>query len=164
MTVRIEKVDLPGIGVRTDLVTESGRRLAVVRYRDGERELALYDADDPDLCRESLRITEEEAEAIADLFSTSLSVSRLTKLTEQTDGLYTEKIALPSTSPFADRPLGDTRARTLTHVSVVGIIRAGRIIPSPTPNEVLRAGDVIVTVGTRQGLDAASRLIADGPE
>jgi TrkA domain protein len=164
VTVRIEKVDLPGIGVRHDLVTESGRRLAVVRYRDGERELGLYDDDDPDSCRESLRISDDEAEALAELFSASLAVSRLTKLTEETDGLYTEKIALPPGSPFVDRTLGDTKTRTRTHVSVVAIIRDRRIIPSPTPDEMLREGDVIVTVGTRAGLDAAARLITDGPE
>lgn len=164
MTVRIEKVDLPGIGVRHDLVTESGRRLAVVRYRDGERELGLYDANDPDECRESLRITDDEAEALAELFSASLAVSRLTKLTEETDGLYTEKIALPADSPFVDKTLGDTKTRTRTHVSVVAIIRDRRVIASPTPDEMLRAGDVIVTVGTRAGLDAAVRLISDGPE
>ncbi|UUT35614.1 cation:proton antiporter regulatory subunit [Microbacterium elymi] len=164
MTVHIEKVDLPGIGVRHDLVTESGRRLAVVRYRDGERELGVYDADDPDRCRESMRITDDEAEALADLFSASLAVSRLTKLTEETDGLYTEKIALPAGSPFVDKTLGDTKTRTRTHVSVVAIIRDRRIIASPTPDETLREGDVIVTVGTRAGLDAATRLISDGPE
>ena len=164
MTVRIEKVDLPGIGVRHDLITESGRRLAVVRYRDGERELGLYDADDPDDCRESLRITEDEAEALAELFSTSLAVSRITKLTEETDGLYTEKIALPEDSPFVNRTLGDTKTRTRTHVSVVAVIRDRHVIASPTPDQTLRAGDVIVTVGTRTGLDAAARLLADGPE
>lgn len=164
MTVRIEKVDLPGIGVRHDLVTESGRRLAVVRYRDGERELGLYDAEDPDACRESLRISEDEAEALAELFSASLAVSRLTKLTEETDGLYTEKISLPPGSPFVDKTLGDTKTRTRTHVSVVAIIRDRHVIPSPTPSEQLREGDVIVTVGTRAGLDAAARLISDGPE
>ena len=164
MTVHIEKVDLPGIGVRHDLVTESGRRLAVVRYRDGDRELGLFDADDPDRCRESLHISDEEAEALADLFSASLAVSRLTKLTEETDGLYTEKITLPPDSPFVDRTLGDTKTRTRTHVSIVAIIRDRRVIPSPTPSETLREGDVIVTVGTRAGLDAAARLFADGPE
>ncbi|GAA3767012.1 cation:proton antiporter regulatory subunit [Microbacterium kribbense] len=162
--MRIEKVDLPGIGIRHDLITESGRRLAVVRYRDGERELALYDADDPDSCKESLRISEDEAESLADLFSASLAVSRLTKLTEETDGLYTDKIALPSDSPFIGRTLGDTKTRTRTHVSVVAVIRDRRVIASPTPDEMLHEGDVIVSVGTRPGLDAAARLLADGPE
>jgi TrkA domain protein len=63
-----------------------------------------------------------------------------------------------------DKTLGDTKTRTRTHVSVVAIIRDRRVIASPTPDEMLREGDVIVTVGTRAGLDAAVRLISDGPE
>ncbi|MBN9181763.1 MAG: potassium transporter TrkA, partial [Microbacterium sp.] len=63
MTIRIEKVDLPGIGVRHDLVTENGRRLGVVSYRDGDRELTISDADDPDACAYALPINEDEAEA-----------------------------------------------------------------------------------------------------
>ena len=93
-------MDLPGIGVRHDLVTENGRRLGVVSYRDGDRELTISDADDPDACAYALPINEDEAEALADLFGASVAISRLTKLTDETDGLYTEKIELPADSPF----------------------------------------------------------------
>lgn len=163
MTVRIEKVDLPGIGIRNDIVTEGGRRLGVVSYRDGDRELALYDFDDPDSCRYAVPITEDEAEALADLFSASVAVSRLSKLSAETDGLYTEKLEVNSRSPYLNKTLGDTKTRTRTHVSIVAILRAGKVIPSPTPAEKLLEGDVIVAVGTREGLDAAGKLIADGP-
>ena len=35
--------------------------------------------------------------------------------------------------------------------------------PAPTPAEPLRAGDVIVAVGTREGLDGVARLLSTGP-
>lgn len=162
MTVRIEKVDLPGIGVRNDLVTESGNRLGVVAFRDGERELAIYDADDPDACRYSVPITEDEAEALADMFGASVAITRLTKLTDETDGLYTEKIKVKAKSPYAGRTLGDTQMRTRTHVSIVAILRDRKVIASPTPAEQLAVDDVIVAVGTRRGLDDAMRLIDHG--
>jgi TrkA domain protein len=53
--IHIEKVDLPGIGIRHDLVTEGGRRISVVSHRDGERDLGLFEVDDPDACRYSMR-------------------------------------------------------------------------------------------------------------
>ena len=53
--IRIEKVDLPGIGTRHDLITESGRRVGVVSHRNGERQLALFDQSDPDSCRDSIQ-------------------------------------------------------------------------------------------------------------
>lgn len=164
MGIRIEKIDLPGIGMRHDLVTESGRRLSVVSYRDGERNLGIFDVDDPDACRDSIPITEDEAEALADVLGTSVTLSRLTRLSDDTEGLYTEQLELASDSPFINRPLGDTKTRTRTHVSIVAIVREKKVIPSPTPAEILRPGDVIVAVGTREGLDAAGRLMANGPD
>jgi len=163
VTVRIEKVDLPGIGVRNDLVTESGSRLGVVSFRDGERELAIYDADDPDACRFSVPITEDEAEALADMFGASVAITRLTKLSDETDGLYTEKIKVGAGSPYAGKTLGDTKMRTRTHVSIVAILRNRKVLASPTPDERLDIGDIIVAVGTRGGLDAAMKLIDHGP-
>ncbi|WP_368496553.1 cation:proton antiporter regulatory subunit [Herbiconiux sp. A18JL235] len=164
MSVRIEKVDLPGIGVRHDLLTESGRRLSVVSHRDGERDLALFDVDDPDSSSDSVPLSDDEAAALADLLGSSVTMSRLTSLAGDAAGLYTEQLSLPTDSPYLNRPLGDTKARTRTRVSIVAIVRGVTVIPSPTPAEVLRPGDVIVAVGIREGLDHLARIVADGPD
>ncbi len=161
--IHIEKVDLPGIGIRHDLVTEGGRRISVVSHRDGERDLGVFDVDDPDACRDSIPLNDDEAAALADVLGASVMLSRLTSLSDETAGLYTEQIALPTDSPYLNRTLGDTKARTRTHASIVAIVRDKEIIPSPTPAEPLRAGDVIVAVGTREGLDGVARLLANGP-
>jgi len=160
--VRIERVDLPGIGVRHDLVTERGRRISVVSHRDGERDIGVFDADDPDACRASVALNDDEAAALADVLGASVMLSRLTSLSDETAGLYTEQIALPTDSPYLNGTLGDTKARTRTHASIVAIVRDGAVIPSPTPAERFRAGDVVVVVGTRDGLDGVSRLLSGG--
>ncbi|WP_394552755.1 cation:proton antiporter regulatory subunit [Agromyces sp. MMS24-JH15] len=163
MGIRIEKVDLPGIGVRHDLVTHGGRRISVVSHRDGDRDLGLFDVDDPDACRDIIPLSDDEAAALADVLGASVMLSRLTSLTDDTIGLFSEQISLPTDSPFLNRVLGDTKARTRTHASIVAIMRDGAVIPSPTPTEPLRAGDVIVVVGTREGIDGVARLLANGP-
>lgn len=164
MSVRIEKVDLPGIGVRHDLLTDGGRRVSVVSHRDGERDLALFDVDDPDSSSDSVPLNDDEAAALADLLGSSVTMSRLTSLAGDAAGLFTEQLSLPTDSPYLNRPLGDTKARTRTRVSIVAIVRGEKVIPSPTPAEILRAGDVIVAVGIREGLDHLGRIIADGPD
>lgn len=164
MGVRIEKVDLPGIGTRHDLLTASGRRLSVITERDGNHSLAFLDRDDPDSTSDSIELTEDEAAALADVLGTSVMMSRLVGLSDTTPGLYTEELELPTDSPYLNRPLGDTKARTRTHVSIVALVRDSEVVPSPTPADVLRAGDTIVAVGTRPGLDALSHLIAHGPD
>jgi TrkA domain protein len=163
MTVRIERVDLPGIGVRNDVITASGRRVSVVSQRSGERDLALFDVDDPDASTDTIPLTDDEAAALAELLGASIALSRLSGLSEKVPGLFTEEISLPSDSKFIGRPMGDTKARTLTSSSIVAIARGTEIIASPTPDVRLEHGDVIVAVGTRAGLDKLGKLIDRGP-
>ena len=151
------------MGVRNDVITASGRRVSVVSLRSGERNIAFFDVDDPDACTASIAMTDDEAAAVADLLGATLTLSRLTGLSDDHIGLFTEEIALPTGSKFVGRPMGDTKARTLTSSSIVAIVRGTEVIASPTPHEVFEAGDVIVAVGTRKGLDALSKVIDSGP-
>lgn len=158
----MEQVELPGIGMRHDLVTESGRRIGVVSHRTGERDLVVFDQDDPDACTEQLALTDDEAEALAGMLGASLMLGQLAGLREQAAGLRTEQISLPADSPYVNRRLGDTRARTRTGASIVAVLRDGGVIASPGPDLAFAPGDVVVVVGTRHGLDEVSRLLADG--
>lgn len=159
MGVRIEKTELPGIGVRHDLITGRGRRIGVVSYRDGRRELAIFDIDDPDACQVSMPITDQEAATLAELLGTSVLLSKLTELTDAPAGLFSEHVLIPADSVYAGRPLGDTKARSRTGVSIVAIVRDKKVIPSPAPNVKIEAGDALIVVGTRRGLDSLSDLI-----
>jgi TrkA domain protein len=161
MAVRVEKVELPGIGFRHDVVMSSGRRISIVSHRDGARELALFDEIDPDACTDSIPLSDQEAAALADLLGNSVMLSQVEDLGEGTAGLLTERLHLSADSKYASRPLGDTKARTRTSVSIVALVRDGNVIPSPRPDTVLEAGDAIVAVGTREGLDKLANIIAD---
>lgn len=163
MSVRIERVDLPGIGVRNDVIIADGRRVSVVEHREGGRELAYFDIDDPDASSESIPLSDDEAGALAELLGASIQISRVSNLSDHATGLYTEEISLPAGSGFVGRPMGDTKARTLTKSSIVAILRAGQVLASPGPEAIFEHGDVIVAVGTRDGLDALARLIDRGP-
>lgn len=156
----MEQVQLPGIGVRHDLVTEGGRRIGVVSYRSGARDLAVFDPEDPDAPLDQVALTDAEAEALAEILGASLMLGQLAGLREQAAGLLTEQLSLPAGSPYTGRPLGETRARTRTGVSIVAVLREGNVFPSPGPDFGLATGDVLVVVGTRHGLDAAAQLLA----
>lgn len=158
----MEQTALPGIGVRHDMVTEAGRRIGVVSHRTGRRDLLLYDRDDPDACLASLRLTDDEAEALADLLGASLMLGQLAGLRQQAAGLITEQVGLPPSSPYVGRPLGHTKVRTRTSASIVAVLRGGQVIPSPGPEFVFEASDVVVVVGTREALDRVTRILADG--
>ena len=160
MAVRIEKVDLPGIGMRHDVVISNGRRVSIVSYRNGARELALFDEIDPDASTDSIPLSDQEAAALADLLGGSVALSTLSELSKDAPGLFTEHLTLPVDSIYAGRTLGDTKARTRTSVSIVAIVHDGVLAPSPKPNHPLNAGDDIVAVGTREGLDALATILS----
>lgn len=162
MSVRIEKIDLPGLGTRHDIITRAGRRIGVVSYRSGERELALFDVNDPDASVDSIALTDDEADALADVLGASLMLGQLAGIREQAAGLFTEQLLISAGSPYAGEVLGATKARTRTSSSIVAIVRGPDVIPSPTPDTPLKAGDTLIAVGTRQGLDALSRILTDG--
>jgi TrkA domain protein len=76
-------------------------------------------------------------------------------------GLESGRFPIPQGSPFAGRPLGETRARTLTGCSIVAIVRDTDVVPSPGPQDLLEVGDVLVAIGSQPGLEKlAERLSA----
>ena len=162
MSVRVEKIDLPGIGTRHDIITSKGRRIGVVSHRTGERELALFDREDPDASIDAIDLSDDEATALADVLGASLMLGQLAAIRESAAGLFTEQLLIPAGSPYAGGVLGDTKARTRTHTSIVALVRGADVIPSPTPDSPLKAGDTIIAVGTRSGLDSLAKLLTDG--
>ena len=128
--------------------------------RDGGRELALADEDDPDRASETIALTDDEATALAEVLGGSLILTQLAGLREQAAGLSIEQIPLRADSPYVGHPLGDTKARTRTRCSIVAILRESDILPAPGPADQLLSGDTIVAVGTRDGLDHLVRIIS----
>ncbi|MDE0546469.1 cation:proton antiporter regulatory subunit [Microbacterium sp. C7(2022)] len=159
MSVHVERAELPGIGIRHDLETDAGRRLSVVTFRDGGRELAIADAQDPDRAADTVALSDEEATALSEVLGGSVILTQLAGLRDQVDGLSTRQITLHADSPFADRPLGDTRARTRTRCSIVAIVRSGGVSPAPGPDDTLRVGDTLVCVGTSEGLQQLADIV-----
>lgn len=136
--------------------------MGVVSHRNGRRDLVLYDKDDPDSCLASIPLNDDEAEALADVLGASLMLGQISGLRQQAAGLLTEQISISAGSRFVGRKLGDTKARTRTSASIVAVLRDGQVIASPGPEFVFQAGDVVVVVGTRQGLDGVSTILANG--
>lgn len=157
--MEVHEMALPGIGVRYDITTERGRHMAIVAFRGGGHELALYDERDPDRSRDVIPLTEEESDAIAEVLGATRMVERVADLHKQIEGLTTEQLSLPATSEYAGRPLGDARIRTVTGTSIVAVVRGEQVHAAPRPDFVLQAADVVVMVGTPDGCRAAGELL-----
>ncbi|WP_030176939.1 cation:proton antiporter regulatory subunit [Spirillospora albida] len=158
----VERTSLPGIGLRHVFTTERGRQVGVVSHHTGRRDLVIYDKEDPDSCVVAVALNGDEAGALAELLDTGRVVERLAELQREVEGLMTEQIPLAPGSPYAGRPLSDTRARTRTGASIVAVVRAGQVIASPRPDFVFNAADVVVAVGTAEGTAAVVDILTRG--
>ena len=162
MRVLISSRNLPGIGVVQEMELHDGSRLGVVTRRTGLRDLLVYDADDPDAAAARVVLTESEANAMAELLGGPQITMALAAVTNA-HGLVVEQLPLPADSPYAGRPLGDTKARTRTGASIVAVMRDNAAIPSPGPEFGLRAGDRIAVVGMQDAVDELARIL-DGSD
>lgn len=158
----VNEVLLPGVGVRYDMMLPEGDLLGVVARRHGDFELVAYDRLDPDRVRFSVRLDGDAAETLAQILGAPRITQRFADLSKEIPGLESARIELPPGSPWVDRPLGETRARTRTGASVVAVVSGDRISASPQPEHVLGRGDVLVAIGTGVGLAELAELLERG--
>ncbi|WP_197499659.1 cation:proton antiporter regulatory subunit, partial [Mycobacterium sp. 1245852.3] len=87
---------------------------------------------------------------------------RFTELAREIPGLETGQVHILADSPFVDHPLGDTRARTRTGASIVAIVRNEEVLASPGPSEMLHVQDVLIVIGTEDGIAGVEKIIDKG--
>lgn len=160
--MNVEVTPLPGIGVRKDFELTTGRRVGVVTLRDGGTDLIVSKKDDPDSCQASVRLTDDEAAVLGNLLGAPQLVAQLREEHRDLPGITTRQLPIGDASPYDGRTLGETGMRSRTGVSVVAVMRAGQAYPSPSPDFNLTEGDLLVAVGTSDGLDAAAKILHHG--
>lgn len=155
----VSETPLPGVGVRHDFLTEDGTRLGVVTHRSGFRELLVYDQDDPDSCKETVRLDDEDSRTLSELLGGSQVVSRLTTLQQAVEGLVIDWLPIDEDGAAAGHGIGDFQLRTRTGVTIVAVLRGEQAFPAPGPEFVLEGGDTAVVVGTAEGVKQAYHLL-----
>ncbi|MEV8638229.1 cation:proton antiporter regulatory subunit [Streptosporangium sp. NPDC051023] len=160
--MEVEQTALPGIGLRHEFTTRSGRRIGIVSHRTGRRDLVIYDPADPDRACETVKLNDEEADALAELLGAPRIVQRLNALHREVEGLVSLQLPISPGTPYAGRPMGDARVRTRTGASIVAVVRGGQVFASPGPGFALDGGDVVVVVGSPESTAAVSDILAHG--
>lgn len=157
--MEVFETKLPGIGVRYEFATSAGERIGVVVRSDGSRELLVYDRDDPDSCRETIRLGASESAALVELLGGSRVTERLADLRHEVEGLSIEWVTLGAQSSLAGTTIGEAALRTRTGASIVAVLRDEESIPGPPPHLVLAAGDVLLLMGTVAAVASATSLV-----
>lgn len=156
----IREIALPGVGVRYEFATEAGETVGVIVHRGGRRELMVYDADDPDRCSTVLHLTPDETHALGELMGGSKVSHVITAVEQHIEGLAIDWLAVAEESAFVGRTIGDGMFRSRTGVSIVAVVRGDETVASPEPDFEFAAGDVVVAVGTSEGIGQVRALLA----
>lgn len=156
----VRETVLPGVGVRHDFTATSGERLAVLTHRSGRREVALYDRADPDACIAVVHLSAQDARTVSELLGVSQVSEALVAVQQQIEGLAIDWLNVEAGSRFDGASIADLQIRTKTGVSVVAVIRGETTTAAPTPDARFEAGDVVVAVGTADGLSRLRHLSA----
>jgi TrkA domain protein len=77
-------------------------------------------------------------------------------------GLVVQQLPLHPKSPYAGKPLGDTKARTAP-ASPSSPYSVNEVHLSPRPDFVLKSGDLIAVVGTENAIEKLAAIL-DGNE
>jgi TrkA domain protein len=155
----VRETKLPGVGVRHEFTTDDDRVIGVLVHHDGRREILVYDSDDPDACSSIVSLSAGDTRTVTELLGASRVTEAVAAVQQEIEGLAIEWIELAASSPASGATIGDGMYRTKTGSSIVAIIRDGQSIPAPGPEFGLLAGDVVVAVGTSEGLAMMRELI-----
>jgi len=154
----VTETQLPGIGVRHEFTTSGGERVAVLVHRTGRREIAVYDRADPDSSKTVLHLSADDTRVLAELLGSS-PVSEAVAGVQQLEGISIDWIRIQPGAVQAGKTIGEGELRTRTGSSVVAVVRGDGTLPAPGPEVVLEADNVVVAVGTPDGLRQLRALL-----
>jgi len=161
----VRTTDLPGIGKRISFKTAADQLLVIIIHHTGKKELHFFDDPDADQATCSLTLTAEEGrELAAQLLGISYQPAALDKMKAFRKEIVIEWLELKAESPLVNKSIKESRIRTLTGASVIGIIRDDNFIASPGIDEVILKGDTLVSVGKAEQIKELEKLCQGAAE
>ena len=157
----IYETEVPGVGHKFELDLDGDARLVVIIHHDGKRD--VYLRPEPDADSEQLfSLTGKQARQFGSILEGSYF--QPVELDEVEVPLGEAIIEWTEVEPGASvvgETLADCDIRNRTGVSVMAIQRGDETIPNPAPNTTIDAGDVLVTLGSREEQSSLSEIVQD---
>jgi TrkA domain protein len=156
----IIETELPGIGKRFKMDLKKGGTLSVVVRLDGDRDVYYRQSGDEE--PNVFSLGELEARQVSSILVGTYyrlhPLEMLEKTLESKAGLHS--VQVPRSTPVAGKRIGDLDIRKRTETSIVAIIRDdGTSIPNPDPSTAIERDDMLVVIGTAEGIDRLKAMI-----
>ncbi|WP_435360984.1 cation:proton antiporter regulatory subunit [Haloarchaeobius sp. DFWS5] len=156
--MKVFETHLPGVGKRYTISFPTGGEFIVVLHTDGRRQTFWREEDAAD-SQELFETTESQARKLAEIFDGTYFDGD-DHLEEALENARIRWVSVGEDSPVAGQTIRDTGVRSLTGVSIIAIQRGEATLSNPASDTDIRAGDVLVTVGSDESHDEFARLLA----
>jgi TrkA domain protein len=146
----VYETDVPGVGRKFELDIGDGARAVVLLHHDGRVE--VFRRPDPDADSEKLLdLDRQQANYLGSILEGAYFESVDTdELAVPLGDAIIEWVDITAESPVADRTLAEADLRAVSGVSVIAVQRGPDTVPNPEPDFRVEAGDILVTLGTRE--------------
>ncbi|MGM0663027.1 MAG: cation:proton antiporter regulatory subunit, partial [Thermodesulfobacteriota bacterium] len=148
--MKIKTGDLPGVGKRYSFTTDDEDHVVVILLQSGYREIYHFtepDGDEPDF---SIKLSDEEARQLGTILLgidyQPVSDDRMELFLKS---VRIEWVQVSPDSELANKKIIDSRIRTKTGATIIGIQRGDKVIGSPDIEEVILPGDTLMIIGNR---------------
>ena len=155
---------LPGVGVKWSMTPAGGSRITVIQHNDGDRELYIHRRARDEEPAVVLELHDDEARQLGALLGGAYERPKIVEELEMALGeLLIEWVRVPDDSPAIGRSLADCAFRARTGITIIAILREPEPVTGAQPQDVIQAGDTLVTVGKAGQYKAFRDLLGAGP-
>ena len=161
---QIRESDLPGIGHKFQMETNSGDKLVVVIHGDGKRQIFTFRPDDPEESELVATLDDEEARKLAAIIGgMTYTPKALQSLEVELDDLVIDWYKVPADAKAAGKTIGELQMRQKTGASIIAIVEPSKQkLLNPGPSAAIQRHATLVVIGTRDQVRALKELVVNG--
>jgi TrkA domain protein len=148
MPVDLRETRLPGIGVKYGFRLDAGGRISVILHNDGKREVYWFRRAADEEPSAVITLDDDEARQLGAVLGGAYERPKIVEELEMALGeLQIEWVPVPDTSPWIGKTLAEAQFRAKTGITVIAILREPEPVSGAQPDDVIKQGDTLVTVG-----------------
>jgi len=159
--MQVKTTELPGVGKKYTMVTADGALIVIILHHNGTREIYHFKDPDDDEPQFTTQMSDEEARQVG----TILLVVDYQPVADDQMELLLKNVRIDwlkvhANSCLAGKSIAEARVRSLTGSTIIGIQREGVVIGAPDASEIVRAGDLLMAIGSREQTRSLENLCA----
>ena len=150
--MKIKTIDIPSIGKRYDITTESNSKFVLIDYFSGLKEIYIL-KDNQTIG--PIKLNSDEANQLAILLSRVLKEFLEKRIDVIFQNLAIETIKVEEDFKSINKTIEELKFRTITQTYIIAIIRNEKPIVMPKPEEKILENDVLVLLGSIEDIEKA---------